>query len=390
MVRAHRDLMRYKETAPMAGIILMGETRVLTDEEYPKGLPLTAYTDGKNKYYAASFLVQLTQQQVAGLVLHETYHIGYKHLLRNRRYWEEDANAANIAADHVVNASIAVLDQNIVALPPGAHYDPKYIGWSFGRVYQDVKQQQDKADGQGNNTGTLDSHHMFGVLNESEESADEAKQLEQQVDAALREGKLLAGRMKVSMPRAVEAALEPEVDWVSETNEFVTTSMSGREERSWRQYDRRRLVHGLYCPTSVTETLNELAVLIDVSGSTHTPGVFGRFVGELVSICQTLKPTTLRVIYWDTEVQAEQVLTESDYDKIETTIRPVGGGGTRVGCINDYLERSGLLSKPDCAVVFTDGYVEDSFEWRMPCPTLWLVTHRDDFRPPVGKVLKVN
>jgi hypothetical protein len=35
--------------------------------------------------------------------------------------------------------------------------------------------------------------------------------------------------------------------------------------------------------------------------------------------------------------------------------------------------------------VFTDGYVENDINWKITDPTLWMVTQRRDFEPPVGK-----
>ena len=392
LVKAQRNLMRYHETAPYSGVIFLGKSKVLGSGEWPSDVPLTAFTDGLNKFYAEPYLAPLTDPEVAGLVMHENLHVALKHLSRNRAYWEEDSKSANIAADYVVNALIAKYDSTIVRLPPGALYDAKYEGWSFGRVYADIRKEKEQNGGQSKQS-PLDSHHMFGVLNESgDEEADkaEAAQIEKQIDTALREGQLLAGRMKASLPRAVTDALEPEVDWVEETRQFVSTTMAGRSEYTWRQFDRRRLANGFYCPSVENETVGELGVFIDTSGSTMSPAVFGKFVGELVSICRLVRPERLRVVYWDTEVQRVDLYTERDYDAIKSMLRPVGGGGTTVGCINDYLAKNDLRGKMDCAIVFTDGYVEDSFEWHMPCPTLWLVTECESFKPPVGKLLKVT
>jgi hypothetical protein len=35
--------------------------------------------------------------------------------------------------------------------------------------------------------------------------------------------------------------------------------------------------------------------------------------------------------------------------------------------------------------MFTDGYVEGDIKWNISSPTLWMVTQRRDFIPPVGK-----
>ena len=44
----------------------------------------------------------------------------------------------------------------------------------------------------------------------------------------------------------------------------------------------------------------------------------------------------------------------------------------------------------DCAIVLTDGYVEDNVQWDIDIPTLWMVTENRGFRPPVGRMVKIE
>jgi predicted metal-dependent peptidase len=39
-------------------------------------------------------------------------------------------------------------------------------------------------------------------------------------------------------------------------------------------------------------------------------------------------------------------------------------------------------------LVFTDGYVESDIQWTTNIPTLWVVTQREGFTPPKGRVIK--
>jgi hypothetical protein len=41
-------------------------------------------------------------------------------------------------------------------------------------------------------------------------------------------------------------------------------------------------------------------------------------------------------------------------------------------------------------VVFTDGYVEDKVDWVTGVETLWLVTENRSFKPPKGKMVKID
>ena len=72
------------------GVILMGESSVVDD---PKDCP-TAYTDGFNKKYGRAFMETLSNQEIAGVVLHENLHVLLKHIPRHRDLWKENKRLA--------------------------------------------------------------------------------------------------------------------------------------------------------------------------------------------------------------------------------------------------------------------------------------------------------
>jgi predicted metal-dependent peptidase len=77
-----------------------------------------------------------------------------------------------------------------------------------------------------------------------------------------------------------------------------------------------------------------------------------------------------------------------DSPNIKDILKPIGGGGTFVSCVSKYIQDRRY--DPDCVVVFTDGYVEDSVQWNISAPTLWLVTENERWTPPKGKKVIVN
>ena len=46
--------------------------------------------------------------------------------------------------------------------------------------------------------------------------------------------------------------------------------------------------------------------------------------------------------------------------------------------------------KADAVLVFTDGYVESQIDWRVTAPSLWLVTERESFTPPSGRLVRIK
>jgi predicted metal-dependent peptidase len=93
------------------------------------------------------------------------------------------------------------------------------------------------------------------------------------------------------------------------------------------------------------------------------------------------------VLWWDTQVHGEQVF-EGNYNDIAKMLKPMGGGGTHVGCVSDYMVKNSINA--EVLVIFTDGYVEGNIKWDVTAPTMWFVTENGRFDPPSGgRMVKV-
>jgi len=425
--QAHIALMKHPQTALYSGVMLMGESAV-EDGNF------TAYTDGVNKKYCRQFLEKITNPaKRRGLILHENLHVALKQLPRHLDLFKENRKLANMAADFVVNdiiynisGTIGNTPERIVELPDGALYDSMFHDWSVRQVWDHLKKQNppppprgkkgkpcdegnpapgggsgdEPADGEseksdkiiinGNelkdipNDGDFDEHD-FEKLVEGMDPED-VKKLGDSIDKALREGGMLAGRMGGKMPRAISDLLTPKVDWKDALRDIVSSSIRGKDEFTWRRLNKRQLVNDLYLPSIENETVGEVVVAIDTSGSISGDILTG-FATELASICDLCEPEKVRVLWWDTHVHGEQIF-EGNYMGLAKMLKPVGGGGTRVGCVSDHIVKERINA--DCVIVFTDGYVESSFLWDVIPPTLWMVTENTSFHPPVGKKVMIN
>lgn len=404
--KAHVALMKHPETALYSGVILMGKSAI------EKGIP-TAYTDGINKKYGEEFITKLDDAELRGIVMHENLHVALKHITRFNREFKDNPMLTNVATDYAVNSVIyGVEDKSFLKLPDGALYDAKFDNWSAREIYNYLKQNLppqpkvkismgggdcdgDGEGGQGSITIEIDGkqynvssqdEHDFSGENEGgkQMSPAEQAQLSDAIDRALREGGILAGRMGSKTPRAITELLEPKVDWREALREFVTSSTRGSDEFTWRRFNKRLLANDYYLPSLENESVGELVIAIDTSGSIG--GVeLNEFATELASICDNVTPDKVRVLWWDTEVHGEQVF-ENDYTNIATMLKPKGGGGTLVSCVNEYLNKHKVTAEG--VLVFTDGYVESDIKWNIQAPTLWLVTQNNSFEPPMGKVIK--
>jgi predicted metal-dependent peptidase len=406
----------------------MGKSSV--EDEVP-----TAYTDGVNKKYGRKFLAKQSDAKVRGLVMHENGHIFLKHILRFKKEFLANPRLINAAADFVVNDLImSISDKGFCELPEGGLYDPKFHNWSVREVYDYLlKQQKSKPkqgqgqgqgqgkpsqgqgqgqgqgkpsqgqgdgqpdDGQGDGQpndglgdgqpndglGTIDEHDFTSA---EKLSAEEEQKLSGKIDRALREGGILAGRMGAKIPRAISELLEPKIDWREQLREFVTSSTRGTDEFTWRRFNKRLIANDIYMPSLENESIGELVVAIDTSGSIGSVELT-EFASELASICDVCSPDKVRILWWDTQVHGEQVFTDN-YANIASMLKPLGGGGTNVSSVSEYITTNKIIT--DGVIVMTDGYVESDIKWDISSPTLWLVTQRKDFNPPTGKVVKFD
>jgi predicted metal-dependent peptidase len=181
--------------------------------------------------------------------------------------------------------------------------------------------------------------------------------------------------------------MDPQVDWREALRDFVTSAMRGDEEYTWRKFNKRRLADDLYLPSTHSESVGELIVAIDTSGSIGEREI-AEFATELVSICDVASPDRVRVLWWDTKVHGEQIFEAGQYGEIKSLLKPLGGGGTRASCVSEYIVENNVSA--DCLVMFTDGHLESEITWLVSAPTLWLVTRKRNFVPPSGTVVKME
>jgi predicted metal-dependent peptidase len=394
--KQHIVLMRHHETALYGSIMMMGESAV------EDGIP-TAYTDGENKKYGKAFMSKLTDDEARGLIMHENLHVALMHIPRHKDLMKEDHTLANVAMDIVVNNIIDNLtDKTLCKLPQGAILDHAFDGWSVREIYNELKKQnpqrkkpegqpQDNGSGEGEPINVNGKQYDVSGMDEHDGTGktlthEEAKEFEEKVGRALREGGILAGRLGAKIPREITASLDKPIDWKEAMREFVTSAVRGKDEFTWRRFNRSLLANDILAPSVESETMTEVIFCGDSSGSI-TQEMFGKVAFQLQLICDSVNPETVRVLWWDTEVHGEQVFG-GDSPNVKDILKPMGGGGTRVSCVSEYIVKKGY--KPDCIVVFTDGYVEDKVEWVTGVETLWLVTENRSFVPPKGKMVKID
>ena len=376
--KAHIAVMQHKEFCAYSGILACGKVEISTR------VP-TAATNGWDVIYNPDFVekVMPTDPKLRLLVLHEAMHKAYRHMTVWKYLSKINPRLANIAMDHFVNLSLTDTDagNGFLEMPSdGIQPTPKYRGWSVLQIYTDLEQEDDPEQPDG--PGRFDEHDFDGP----DDEAPSEQEMENEIGRALRQGEMI--RKQRSKGGAGDSdglfgdLLAPKVDWRKALRDFITETCSGRDESSWSRPNRRFLADDVYMPTMMGVTLRELVVGFDTSGSIFGGNEMTRFVSEISTIIEQVKPSKVHVIYWDTGIAGHQTFEDGQF--AVQNLKPKGGGGTDGAVLFKYLRKQKI--KPDAIVQFTDGYVGS---WgNTDVPTLWAIT--SDLKAPFGTTIQLE
>ncbi len=367
-------IMENPKYVALAGVLMVGERTVVDD------VP-TACTDGKNEQYGREFCEKLNDAELRFLILHENYHKLYRHLITWQHLAKDNAQLANMAMDYVINLKLVADNHDNFATMTGelakGCFDVKYKGWDTAKVFHDLKENPPPQD------DSLDGHDWDSA---KDMTPDEKDALSREIDEAIRQGAMIAGKMGSGGDRELNELLQPQVDWKQVLREFITETCAGRDYSSWRKPNRRYISMGIYMPSGVSEKVEELVLAIDTSGSIDDREL-SVFLSEVKGIAETVKPSAVRILYWDTEVCRAEKYEMHELDNLINSTKPEGFGGTMVECVPQYMTDNNV--SPQACIVLTDGYLGSSWgQWT--CPVLWCVLDNKSAKPDVGKVVHVN
>jgi len=403
----HIDFARNKEFALLSGLAMIGKTRI--DPKFP-----TAATDGYNTWYGEDFVMKLSRTEMRFVVAHECLHKALKHCTSYPGVMKKHGMLSNMAMDYVVNLMIVDMNTRLKAADtsakdfatvpnlPGICLDEKYRGMDFLEVLLDLLKQQKQGGGKGSGKGSgkgggagqpggpLDEHVQpeegdgEGALTE-----EQKQEIGRAIDDAIRQGDMLAKKLRGEGKGGMDIdniIKERDTNWQDHFREFFTAVCEGDDYSTYRRPNKRMLASGFLMPTHFSEATGEIIVACDTSGSMG--GTYPIIFGEIVRICQSVRPDAVRVIWWDTEVNSEQVFTPDKYEQMAHIMKPQGGGGTTVSCVAQYI--AAKQYKPTAVVYLTDGYIESSYD--LPpadVPLLWGILDNDGFQPLRGQCVRL-
>jgi predicted metal-dependent peptidase len=124
---------------------------------------------------------------------------------------------------------------------------------------------------------------------------------------------------------------------------------------------------------------------VDTSGSIGQHEL-NKFLTEIKGICDQVKPSKVRLLYWDTAVCKEEVYLADEYANLVQSTKPAGGGGTDASCVPMYMAEKSI--KPEAVVMLTDGYLGGDWgSWSVP--VMWCILNNRSANPTVGKAVHI-
>jgi predicted metal-dependent peptidase len=362
----------------------------------------TMATDGVSLLWNPEFVDTLTAATLAGTLAHEVMHPALHHHLRRSG---RDPKKWNIACDYAINPLL--IDAGL-KLPEGVLLENQFRGMSAEQICNLLESEED-TDPDSNddqqpppstdrNSGPDGSELnepsapetdggigqvLDAPLNAPGEGDDSPTEQEQgrEWEIAVKQAMTVAqqaGKMPAGLVRTMEGAAEAAVNWRELLRRLWSETTAA--DYSWMRPNRRHLWRGLYLPGVVKESVGEIVIAVDCSGS-----ISGRqlrlFEAEARSILEGQRPERVYVLYFDAVVQKVEVYEAGQ----PISLNPVGGGGTEFAPCFEWVEERGIM--PQTMVFLTDLY--GSFPSSAPSyPVLWASTGRR--QAPFGEVIPMQ
>jgi predicted metal-dependent peptidase len=383
------------------------------------GFPIhvtTAATNGTHAWYNALFTRKFTDQQVFGLVFHESCHVVLMHMWRRG---QRDPGLWNYGNDAIINRHAK---ESGYDLPDGgvwvdwvsAAMDSEYV---YRKLMEDMpkpppqggsgdEDEESDDDQQGSGSGDGDegdddqqgsgsgapqpggdgaSGYPKGGFDGSGDlldAPDEATKAD--IEATIQASATMAkmcGQGSALIDLVLKDIGVPKIPWTNVLRNML--GAASRDDYTWKRPNRRHLWNDLYLPSLHSEKLGGLIIGIDTSGSMSEEEL-KQAAGELNAIIDDMSPTFVEVIWCDSKAHPQRI---DEGDPVDLT--PKGGGGTSFAPVFDYVAE---FEEEICAVLyFTDMCATFTGLQEPAAPTIWINTyHKFEGTVPFGVVIDID
>ncbi|MGB9811361.1 MAG: VWA-like domain-containing protein [Dictyoglomus turgidum] len=342
----------------------------------------TMATNYKELLYNPEFVSTLTDSQVAGVVLHEIFHCVFLHPTEITRIQSKGKNLElwTIAEEIVVNAAVKDLSNNSITLPgepmspfrtgipsgPSYWYDPMGHTHTAEEIYQELVKKLPELP-------KTSANLLVNDVMPEEQKTEQLEATETAIAVLEDLRKRRKGQLPGGLNRLFKKIKESRIPWDRILQNFVGSIVSGMDDVSWSRLETRRNHEEVLQPGLVENSVEDIIVAIDTSGSISQEQL-ATFASGVAKLLQYTQEVT--VITTDAKVH-EKVKVSSIGDLLKN-IKFKGAGGT------DFTEVFQQIKKCNCLIFFTDGYA--TYPNKAPkYPVLWILT-KEGSKPPFGKV----
>lgn len=320
----------------------------------------TACTNGKWIKIGTKFFMDLDPEERIFLLLHETMHCAYLHMVR----LPEGAcpDRWNIACDHVINLQLI---ERGFKMPKGGLADRKYIGMSAEEVLKLLPENPGKPHMQDLEPGDGDQEAMGREMQDILVRASIQSKISNDKPGTI------PGEIEIFLNRL----LNPKLPWNRILQKYLQAY--AKNDYTWKKPN-RRFFPKYHLPSMYSESLMNIAIAVDTSGSVSDED-FLRFITETHSILRMMKPEKITLVQFDTEIKSvEDVSSISELMKVQFS----GRGGTLIDPVLNWANEN----KPQLLLVFSDGgFYFYTLETKVK--TLWLIHDNKKFNAPFGKTI---
>ena len=371
--RFNNLLIKFLLNEPFFSHIVRNMEKIKTESIPTAGV--TCSGDSIKLYWNPSFVSELNQRQVFGLLKHECYHLIFSHLTTRK---QDPHLMWNIATDLAINSTIPldelpegglvpgqpVVFKSLSALPEDRQAKAQSLSDFIESLpvnkasewYMDkLKENQDIQDaiedafgngqpGEGSAAGF--DHHFDEQLSDGEKEIADAKVKKIVKEAAERADRTNAwGSCSSEMKKQIRKMLEETVDWKRVLHYFCGTKQRANKSRTFKRINKKYpYIH----PGRKTKHTSNIAIYIDQSGSCSDNDI-QMFFGALSELA---KNVTFTVFHFDSEVDEDSKYVWKKRQGFRSPYRTRYGGTCFSSVETHFRKVSGAY---DGYVIMTDG-----------------------------------
>jgi predicted metal-dependent peptidase len=336
-------------------------------------------TNGYHIFYNPSWVSELSNVEIRGVIAHEILHVIFAHPERRKARQPVEWN---IACDFAINQLL--FEQGFV-LPVGALFSRDFLGMTAEEIYERIKtrgepelcssvplDRSDDMDGAMPEIASdlLDRDDPRCAPLQADDRPD--RQQIEEIRSALRSAALqkLTGRAAASFSTEIVAAEKSRVDWRS----VMRCWLSERVHSDWSTYpfSKRYLHRGLFLPSPRTYAPSGVVLAIDTSGSMDN-STLAAILSELRAFASTFS-CEFTVIEADAYIQRVIEVQAGTDERMPEQMEFRGRGGTDFRPVFEWIQENRDFAQT-ILIYFTDGF--GSYPKSEPrFPVLWLLTGR--------------